>query len=247
MNSKSYARGIARWLAAGVGVAAAAYGAYVGITWYRYGHAAPPSPEEHDALLDRFIPAYEVAERHQIRIAAPAAVTLAAARETDLQGSGLVRTIIKAREVILGATADDRPRPRGLLAEVQSLGWGVLAEVPGREVVVGAVTKPWEANVIFHALSPDQFAEFSEPGYVKIVWTLRAEPISATESLFRTETRAIATDASARAKFRRYWSFLSPGIIVIRWAVLGPVKSEAERRARQRGVCSQTAALQEQR
>jgi hypothetical protein len=234
MNLNSLARSAARWLAAGLGIAAAAYGAYVGITWYRYGHASPPSPEEQDPLLDRFIAAYDVVERQRIRIAAPAAVALAAARETDLQGSPLVRTIIKAREVILGAAPPgDRPRPRGLLAEVQSLGWGVLAEVPGREVVVGAVTKPWEANVTFRALPPDQFAAFSEPGYVKIVWTLRAEPIDGTESVFRTETRAIATDATARTKFRRYWSFLSPGIIVIRWAVLGPLKKEAERRVRE--------------
>jgi hypothetical protein len=119
------------------------------------------------------------------------------------------------------------------VAEMQSLGWGVLADVPGREVVVGAVTRPWEANVTFRALPPDQFAAFREPGYVKIAWTLRAEPISTTESLFFTETRTIATDHTARAKFRRYWSFLSPGIIVIRWAMLGPLKSEAERRARQ--------------
>jgi hypothetical protein len=213
-------------------VTAAAYGSYVGITWYRYGHMSSSNPNEHDPLLDRFIPAYDVVERHQIRIAAPAAMTLAAARETDLQGSGFVRTIIKARELILGATPDDQPRPRGLLAEMQSLGWGMLAEIPGREVVVGSVTKPWEANVTFRALPPDQFAAFSDPGYVKIAWTLRADPITANESLFRTETRAIATDARARATFRRYWSFLSPGIIVIRWAVLGLVKSEAERRAR---------------
>lgn len=233
MNLNSLARSAARWLAAGLGVAAAAYGAYVGITWYRYGHPSPPGPEEQDPLLDRFIGAYDVVERHRIRIAAPATVALAAARETDLQGSPLVRTIIKAREVILGAAPGDRPHPRGLLAEVQSLGWGVLAEVPGREVVVGAVTKPWEANVTFRALPPDQFAAFSEPGYVKIVWTLRAEPVDDTESVFRTETRAIATDATARRKFRRYWSFLSPGIIVIRWAVLGPLKKEAERRVRE--------------
>ena len=49
--------------------------------------------------------------------------------------------------------------------------------------------------------------------------------------MFRTETRAVATDAAARAKFRRYWSFLSPGIVLIRWLMLGPVKAEAERRA----------------
>ena len=29
----------------------------------------------------------------------------------------------------------------------------------------------------------------------------------------------------------RYWSVFSPGIILIRWAVLTPVKREAERRA----------------
>jgi hypothetical protein len=231
VNPTSLVRAAARWSAVGLGAAAAAYAAYVGITWHRYGHPSPPSPEEQDPLLDRFIPAYDVVDRHQIHVAAPAAVTLAAARETDMQASPLVRTIITAREAILGATPDDRPRPRGLLAEMQSLGWGVLAEVPGREVVVGSVTKPWEANVTFRALPPDQFAAFSEPGYVKIVWTLRADPIAAAESLFRTETRARATDATARTQFRRYWSFFSPGIVVIRWAVLGPLKKEAERRA----------------
>jgi hypothetical protein len=219
-------------LAVGAGLASAAYGSYVGITWYRYGDVPAPKREEEDPLLDRFMPAYEVAERHQVRVAAPAAVTLAVAREVDLQGSPVVRTIIRARELILGATPDDRPRPRGgLLNEVQSLGWGVLADVRDREVVVGAVTKPWEANVIFRALPPDQFAAFDEPGYVKIAWTIRVDPVNATESIFRTETRAIATDADARTRFRRYWAFLSPGIITIRWAVLGPVKKEAERRA----------------
>lgn len=174
-------------------------------------------------------------ERHQIRVAVPAAVTLDAARHVDLQASPVVRTIIRTRECILGATPDNRQRPRGLLAEVQALGWGVLAEVPGREAVVGAVTKPWEANVTFRALPPDQFAASDEPDYVKIAWTIRADPMNPAESIFRTETRAVATDPFARSRFRRYWSFLSPGIIVIRWAVLGPVKREAERRARQAG------------
>ena len=247
MNQKSYLRASTRWLAAGVGVAAAAYGAYIGITWYRYGDAAPPGPEQQDSLLDRFMPSYDVAERHHVRVAAPSALTLAAARQVDLQGSPLVRAIIKAREVLLGATPDDRPRQRGLLAEVQSLGWGVLAEVPEREIVVGAVTKPWEANVTFRALPPDQFAAFSEPGYIKIAWTLRAESIGTTDSIFRTETRAVATDAVARTKFRRYWAFLSPGIILIRWAILGPLKSDAERRARDEDSSTHTDRLAEPR
>ena len=227
-----------RWLrgvSAGVGLAAAGYAAYVGAAWYRYGRAARPLPGEEDHLLDQFMPAYEIVERHHIRVAAPADVTLATAQEMDLQGSALARTIFRARELILRAKSDHRRRPRGLLAEMQSLGWGVLAEVPGREVVVGAVTRPWEANVTFRAIAPDQFAAFDEPGYVKIAWTLRSEPIGASESMFRTETRAMATDAGARRTFRRYWSLLSPGIIIIRWTLLQPLKAEAERRARQRG------------
>ena len=222
----------ARWVAVGFAAAAAAYGAYVGVTWYRFGSAIAPDAATKDPLLDGFMPTYDVAERHEIRVAAPAAVTLDVARQVDLQSSPVVRTIIRSREVVLRATPDHRQRTRGLLAEMQSLGWGVLASVPDREVVVGAVTKPWEANVVFRPLPAAQFAAFNEPGYVKIAWTLRADPIDEAESVFRTETRAIATDPIARTRFRRYWSIFSPGIIVIRWAVLGPVKKEAERRAR---------------
>lgn len=226
----------ARRLAFGFGAVTAAYGAYVGTTWYRYGNPKAPAPDERDPLLDRFMPAYEIVERHHVRIAAPAALTLDVARELDLDASPTVRTIVRAREIILGATAEDRQHPRGLLANMESLGWGILAEVPGQEVVVGAVTRPWEANVIFRAVPPEQFAAFNEPGFVKIAWTIRADPLGGSISIFRTETRAIATDAHARSKFRRYWAFLSPGIIAIRWALLGPVKKEAERRIRAVGL-----------
>ena len=232
MTTFSCTRSLARWLAVGVGVAAGAYATYAGITWFRYGQPSRSVPETRDPLLDRFMPSYDVAERHHIRVSAPAEIALAAAGEADLLQSPLARAIFRAREVMLGSEPDRAARPRGLLVFTQSIGWRVLADVPGREVVVGAVTQPWKANVTFRGLSPDEFSTFDEPGYVKIAWTLRADPITETESVFRTETRVVATDASARAKFRRYWSFLSPGIIAIRWLMLQPVKAEAERRAR---------------
>ena len=118
------------------------------------------------------------------------------------------------------------------MATVQSLGWGVLAEQPDREIVVGAVTQPWKANVTFRSLPPDQFADYNEPGDVKIVWTLRADPVGDHHAVFMTETRAVATDPAARDRFRRYWAFASPGIAAIRWLSLNPLKQEAERRAR---------------
>lgn len=222
-------------LAAGFGVAAAAYGAYAAVAWYRYGRIPHATGPGRDELLDRFLPAYDVVERHHIRVDAPAAVTLRAARDQDLLRLPLVRTIFRTRELVLRSTPDDRPQPRGLLAATQALGWGVLAEVPGREVVVGAVTRPWEANVTFRAVPPEDFASFSEPGFVKIAWTLCADPVDEQTSICRTETRAVATDATARARFRRYWALASPGIGLIRLLSLKPLKRDAERRAHESG------------
>ena len=234
MNSKSFLQSAARWCAAGAGLAAASYGLYVGFTWSGYGHPKGSRPDERDELLDRFIPTFDVVERHHVRVNAPAAVTLAAARTMELSSVPIVHAIFKGRELILGTAPNARPRPRGLVGEglvgeVLALGWVVLAEVPGREIVLGSVTKPWEPNVTFRSVSPDAFAGFDEPGYVKIAWTLRADALDAVSSIFRTETRAVATDAYARGRFRWYWSFLSPGIILIRRMSLGPVKKEAER------------------
>ena len=226
-----------RWLAAGAGLVAGVYATYAGVTWLRYGDAGPSAdPDEDDPLLDRFMPRYEVVERHHIAVDAPAGVVLDAAREADLEGSWVARVIFRSREILMGATPDARERPTGLMDEVLALGWRVLAETPGREIVVGAVTKPWEANPVFRGLEPEAFAAFDEPGYVQIAWTLRADPAGEGRAIFRTETRVRATDASARARFRRYWACLSPGIILIRMVLLGPVKAAAERRARRADI-----------
>jgi hypothetical protein len=222
------------WAAAGLGLAAGVYGAYAGVTWSRYGRALPPTPEEDDALLNGFMPTYDVVERHNIAVAAPAAVTLAVAREVDLFDNAVVRAVIKARELLLGAESAPRPQLHGFVAEMQSMGWVILAETPDG-IVGGAVTRPWEANVRFRSIPPEQFAHFEEPDYVKIAWTLRADATSETTSIFRTETRALATDRSARAKFRRYWSFIAPGTFLIRRMMLGPIKAEAERQTLYRG------------
>jgi hypothetical protein len=231
MNGNLCARRTVKGIAAGVGLAVASYAAYAGVSWLRYGKPPRATPDEGDPLLDRFMPVYEVSERHQIEVAAPAEITLAAARQQDLSRSIVVRAIFKAREIALGAAPDDRARPRGLVAQVQALGWGVLADERGREVVIGVVTRPWEANPVFRALSPREFAAFNEPGFVKIAWTLRADPINSWCSVFRTETRAVTTDPVARARFRMYWAFVSPGVVLIRRMSLSLVKLEAERRA----------------
>lgn len=95
MIGQSILRSSLRWAAAGVGLAAGTYAACVGVTWLRYGHPPPPNPGEYDALLDRFMPVYEVVERRHVHVTAPAAVTLAVARDLDMFEVPVVRAVFK--------------------------------------------------------------------------------------------------------------------------------------------------------
>lgn len=180
--------------------------------------------------LDPFMPTYDVAERHEIAVAAPAAITMAAARDMDIHRSPLVRVIFAIRTLPARVRGVPPRIPASLLSETLALGWRVLAEEPDRAIVVGAVTQPWHANVSFRGLAPDAFAAFAEQGYAKIAWTLEAIPLGASRSRFRTETRVCTTDARSRRLFRRYWAVFSPGILLIRRASLRLVRAEAERR-----------------
>jgi len=118
----------------------------------------------------------EVDEYHQVRVRAPAAVTFAAAKQMDIQASPIVKGIFWLRAIPALLRGEPfRPQgSQGIVAETLGQGWGVLAEVPDREIVIGAYTQSWHEHVEFRPLPPEEFAAFREPGYVKIVWTLAA-------------------------------------------------------------------------
>lgn len=74
MQGDLQARGVRRalkWAATSLGLAAGAYAGYAGVTWMRYGHPASASAGDRDPLLDRFMPIYEIVERHHVRVSAP--------------------------------------------------------------------------------------------------------------------------------------------------------------------------------
>jgi hypothetical protein len=216
----------------GLGAGATLLGVgYLATTWHRYGRAKPRLPN--DVLLDRFMPAYEVAERHETVVNAPAPVTYAVAQALDLNDSAVIRAIFAGRTLLMRARPAVQPKSERFLDELLRLGWGILAEEPGRALVMGAVTQPWKADVKFRGLPPEDFAGFQEPGYAKIAWDFRVEPLGPERSVFRTETRVATTDPESRARFRRYWTVFSPGILLIRRETLRLVKMEAEGRGQQ--------------
>jgi hypothetical protein len=222
---------VVRRLAIGIGLAAGAYAALATAAWFRFGRRGSRGAGADDGLLDGFVPAFDIVERHAVRVRAPSRTTFEAALAMDLEASPVVRALVRARELALGARATRTRTAGAFIDRMRAIGWAELARVPGREVVMGAVTQPWEADVVFRPLSPDAFRAFDTPGFVKIAWTIRVDPDGDQASVFRTETRAVATDTTARRRFRRYWAFVSPGIVLIRWTLLGSVRRAAERLA----------------
>lgn len=184
---------------------------------------AEPSP------LDRFIAQPDVRERFETTIRAPAAVVMAAAADLDMQSVPAIRMIFRMREKLMRVRPPPR-KPQGILAETRSLGWGLLAQQPDRYVVLGAACRPWLAEVKFTPLAPERFAAYADHDQVKIAWTLETEPLGPELTRFVQETRVVATDAAARAKFRRYWRWVRFGIVAIRLLLLPAAKRAAERR-----------------
>jgi hypothetical protein len=82
-----------------------------------------------------------------VRVAASAETTFSAACQMNLQRSMLIRAIFKIRELILGGKPEEVTRSTGLVARAKAWGWGILAEDAGREIIFGAATQPWLANL----------------------------------------------------------------------------------------------------
>ncbi len=185
--------------------------------------------------LDAFIPHPDVRERHAATVRASAEFVFDVARQFDMQSIPAVRAIFWLRGPFMGAKP--RPRqPKGLIDETRELGWGCLADEPGRLFVAGAVCQPWQADVVFTPLPATQFAAYGEPDHVKIAWTLEAEPLAQSLTRLTSETRAVATDGRARVAFLRYWRWARFGIVMIRWLLLPAIRRRAEAQWRLRAA-----------
>jgi hypothetical protein len=184
---------------------------------------APSSP------LDAYVPRFDVRERFETSVHAPAEVVMDVAEHFDLQSLTLVHGIFRMREWIMGVPGGTRTAA-GLRDELTGLGWGVLEERPGALLVCGAVCRPWLPDVRFHSVAPEAFAGYGEPDCVKIAWTLEADAAGPGLTRFSHETRVVATDEDARLKFRRYWRWARVGIISIRLLLMPAVRRQAEAR-----------------
>ena len=170
-------------------------------------------------LLDRFLPVYEVRTRYQDFLPAPAEQAYALARDLDWSRSPLVSLLFKLRG--LGQT-----RLKPSLENMQKLGFLVLGEEPGRELVVGVVGRFWLPSGGVQRVSPADFVGFDRPGYAKAAVNFLADPLPGGGCLLSTETRVQCLGPQARRYFRLYWALIGPFSGLIRKEALRLVRRQ---------------------
>jgi hypothetical protein len=165
-------------------------------------------------MLDAFIPEPRLLEIDHADVAGRPDEVDAAARRIDLNGSPLIRGLFWLRSLPGRLRRHSEPtEPLALrLGEIGRSGEGfmVLHDEPGRALTVGAVGRFWEPDIEFVSLPPDRFAAFDEPGYAKVAWQIRFEPLGEHDTRVVFELRVTATDDAAWAAQRRYFRFIGP-------------------------------------
>jgi len=155
--------------------------------------------------LDRFLPRWDVRERHATYLAVPAEDALRLALTMPVAVDPLVRLLLVLRGMDASGSLEQFFQRHGFLllhktATAYTVGLPVML---ARRPLAGL---------------PDagDWNGWAPPGGLKIATTFLAQPAGGDHSRFCTETRVFATDASARRRFAVYWFFVGPFSSLIR-------------------------------
>ena len=165
------------------------------------------------SVLDRVIPQWDVRTRRSIEIDALPERIWRALHETTMRETPIARSLFRIR----GLPSQGE---RGILALE---GFATIADEPERELLVGAVGKPWtpRGGIVRGA----DVATFARPGYARMALNITLEG-----RRLATETRVRCTDARSRALFRLYWLVVGPFSRIVRAEWLRAIKRRAEAR-----------------
>jgi hypothetical protein len=176
-------------------------------------------------LLDEVIPDYDVVSLHVSEVEAPPdAVTRAVESfRLDRDASVASRLLFRLRGL---------PAPGGTIREaLVGLGFRVLAEHPGEEIVVGTMGRFWalaERASIGAPADLEAFQAFDRPASAVGAMSLRWERLPGGRTLLSTETRVRGTDEAGRRRFRCYWALIRPFSGAIRRDLLRGIAARAE-------------------
>ena len=198
-------------------------------------------------LEDEFLPTYDVSDAVAVVVDADATTTWAALMGVDLIELGRHRPLVgvlgalRVLPELIGHLLHGEPPPaapkRMHLRDTVAMpasggGWILLSERRDHEIALGLVGKFWRPVIEYAEVAPDDFRDFSEPGWAKTVYALSARPLADRQgTLLSGVMRTATTDEHARHWFRRYWTFgVGSGAHVLVTGLLDSAREDAEQK-----------------
>lgn len=203
-------------LVGGVGLALAA------LLW-------PPSTvrvAQQRTRLDEIMPEYHFFESHSTRVQARPEKVLQAVRQSTFRDLKSLATLLKIRAAALRIhDTGQLPQDKGVFDAFSAP--GMLLDVSDHEVLMC-----WIANMRAGRLAQvrtlREFADYREPGGIKMAFNFHVEQAADGSSTLSTDTRVVALDESSRRGMARYWRFIVPGSGLLRRQWLDGIKTRAE-------------------
>jgi hypothetical protein len=147
-------------------------------------------------------------------------------------GSSLVIKLLLVLRSLPGFLSDGfRKLPRSQRITLQTLidsEFGLLAEKPPEEIVLGVTGKFWRPTGNLSIFNRSDFDRPVSPGMARAVWNFSvSEEDGHARTILSTETRVVCGDDASRRKFRAYWFFVRPFSGLIRRIMLKNVRKAA--------------------
>lgn len=190
--------------------------------------------------IDRHLPAYDENIRRHAVVDAPVEETYVAVLSADFTRTGpLVRALNELRTLpsrlsaALGGGEQPRTTDPLRLRDLPTRGvWVRLEDVPGEEIVFGAIGAVWQPNIDWVETEAGAFQQFDRPGYAKIAASISVRPYGPDRSLVTYEARTATTDETARRRFLQYWRVIGPFAGFLMGRALDRIEADAEAMAR---------------
>jgi hypothetical protein len=191
-------------------------------------------------LISELMPEPDVVMKHVRGVNATPDKVFAALTTVDFGKSKLIALLFALRGIpaLLLAPRDtlDRLRTRKrhsalTLGRITKEGFGLVAERPGEEIVLGVTGRFWKASAKLQPAARDVFRTGPAPGDALAAWSFQVEPAPNAHTRLTTETRVKAADVDTLLTFKRYWRLVHPGSALIRRSMLAAIAREANRPA----------------
>ena len=189
-------------------------------------------------LIKELMPEPDIVMRHVRGVNAPPERVWAALSTADFGKSGLISMLFALRGIpaLLMAPKETMAKLRKrtpdsalTLRQLTKAGFGLVAERPGNEIVLGVTGRFWKASAKLKPADREQFRVGPPPGEVLVAWNFLVEPAPDAHARVSTETRIKAADVDTRLTFQRYWLLVHPGSAMIRRSMLAAIAREAGR------------------